>query len=169
MNTTNRFVICGLAGAINSTLWTSWKNLAARHSQNIRVVQGIHARPRQSLFQDPLLNRTVNHPQIVDAGILSRRSRNDLSDKNKTTDYYQKSRYSQTIASSGSHGTRRIKSYLRKELAKSVASTFMTFFCTFESAMSWFSFFSQPALSIGSSTVSFNSEEYTITFASSTE
>ena len=32
-----------------------------------------------------------------------------------------------------------------------------------------FNFFSQPALSMGNSTVWFNSEEYTIAFASSTE
>src|SRR5205823_2084684 len=49
--------------------------------------------------------------------------------------------------------------YLLNELVKSVASTLITFFCTVEPAISSFNFFSQPALSIGSSTVSFNNEE----------
>ena len=59
--------------------------------------------------------------------------------------------------------------YLRNELAKSDASTVTTFFCTFDVAMSWFNLVSHAAPSIGNSTVSFKSDEYTIAFASSTE
>ena len=44
-----------------------------------------------------------------------------------------------------------------------------TFFSIFDSATNWFNFLSHAAPFIGSSTVSPSSDEYTITFASSTE
>ncbi len=62
-----------------------------------------------------------------------------------------------------------VRGYFRNELAKSSVATLTTFFSTLDSAINWFNFLSHAAPSIGKSIACPSNDEYTITFASSTE